>query len=144
MELEAPPRQTIERAAAAPVERQEAARFAGGCAGDLVTLDDDRQRAASAGKVSDRGADRATAADHDALARAHTATVSGWASRFQGRAHRTARAPTHTYDLRGRGISATSSFLRAWTNNPHSAPQPCLSFRPSEPGLARRARAGIQ
>jgi hypothetical protein len=34
MELEAPPRQSIERAAAVPVERQEAARFAGGCAGD--------------------------------------------------------------------------------------------------------------
>jgi hypothetical protein len=64
MELEAPPRQTIERAAAAPVERQEAARFAGGCAGDLVTLDDDRPRAASACKIGDRGADRAAAADH--------------------------------------------------------------------------------
>jgi hypothetical protein len=83
MELEAPARQTIERAAAAPVERQEAARFAGGCAGDRVTLDDDRQLAAAACKVGDRGADRATAADHDALARAHTATVSGLASRFQ-------------------------------------------------------------
>ena len=90
MELEAPPRQTIERAAAAPVERQEATRFAGGCAGDRVTLDDDRQRAASACKVGDRGADRATAADHDALARAHTATVSGSPSRFQGRPHRAA------------------------------------------------------
>ena len=82
MELDAPPRQTIERAAAAPVEREEAARFAGGCAGDLVTLDDDRQRAASACRAGDRGADRATAADHDALARAHTATVSGSASTY--------------------------------------------------------------
>ena len=77
MELEATPRQSIERAAAAPVERQEAARFAGCRAGDLVTLDDDRPRAASAYEVGDRGADRATTADHHALARAHTATVSG-------------------------------------------------------------------
>jgi hypothetical protein len=38
-------------------------------------------------EVGDRGADRATTADHDALARAHTVTVSGSASRFQGRAH---------------------------------------------------------
>ena len=44
MELEAPPRQTIERAAAAPVERQEAARFAGSCASNLVTLAAERQR----------------------------------------------------------------------------------------------------
>ena len=36
MELEATPRQSIERAAAAPVERQEAARFAGSRAGDLA------------------------------------------------------------------------------------------------------------
>ena len=72
MELEAPPRQWIERAAAAPVERQKAARLAGGRAGDLVTLDDDRPRATSACEVGDRGADRATTADHDALARAHT------------------------------------------------------------------------
>ena len=83
MELEAPPRQSIERAAAAPVERQKAARLAGGRAGDLVTLYDGRPRAASACEVGDRGADRATTADHDALARAHTATVSGLASRFQ-------------------------------------------------------------
>jgi hypothetical protein len=43
MELEATPRQSIERAAAAPVERQKAARLAGCRAGDLVTLDDNRQ-----------------------------------------------------------------------------------------------------
>ena len=82
MELEATPRQSIERAAAAPVERQEAARFAGCRAGDLVTLDDDRPCAASAHEVGDRGADRATTADHRALARAHTATVSGSVSQF--------------------------------------------------------------
>ena len=82
MELEATPRQSIERAAAAPVERQEAALFAGCRAGDLMTLDDDRQCAASACEVGDRGADRTTTADHDALARAHAATVAGPASRF--------------------------------------------------------------
>jgi len=41
VELEATPRQSIERAAATPVERQEAARFAGCRAGDLVPLEDD-------------------------------------------------------------------------------------------------------
>jgi hypothetical protein len=44
MEFEATPRQSIERAAATPVEPQEAARFAGCCAGDLVPLEDDRLR----------------------------------------------------------------------------------------------------
>jgi hypothetical protein len=67
----ATPRQSIERAAAAPVERQGAARLAGCRAGDLVTLDDDRPGAASAHEVGDRGADRTTTADHHALARAH-------------------------------------------------------------------------
>jgi hypothetical protein len=42
-----PPRQSIERAAAAPVERQKAARLAGGRAGDFVALDDDGLRTAS-------------------------------------------------------------------------------------------------
>src|SRR5262249_37963790 len=72
VELEAPPRQSIERATAAPVERQKAARFAGGRTADLVTLDDGRARAASACEVSDRSADRATTADHDARARTHS------------------------------------------------------------------------
>ena len=40
MELEAPPCQSIKRAAAAPVEGQEAARLAGGCTGDGVTVYD--------------------------------------------------------------------------------------------------------
>jgi hypothetical protein len=84
MELEATPRQSIERAALAPVERQEAARLAGCRAGDLVTLDDNRQCAASAYEVGDRGTDRASAADHYALARAHTATASGATSEFLG------------------------------------------------------------
>src|SRR5262249_57107374 len=82
MEREAPPCQSIKWAAAAPVEGQEAARLAGGRTGDSVTLDDGRPRAASAGEVGDRSADRATAADHDAPAQAHSATVSGLASRF--------------------------------------------------------------
>jgi len=43
-----------------------------------VTLYDGRPGAASACEVGDRGADRATTADHDAPARAHSATVSGW------------------------------------------------------------------
>src|SRR4029453_8787138 len=42
MELEAPPRQAIERAAAAPVARQKAPRLARGRAGDGVTLYDRR------------------------------------------------------------------------------------------------------
>ena len=82
MELEATPRQLIQRAALAPVERQKPARLAGCRAGDLVTLDDDRPCAASAHEVGDRGADRATTADHHALVRAHTATVSGSVSQF--------------------------------------------------------------
>src|SRR5262245_51821093 len=72
MELEAAPRQSIERAAAAPVERQKATRLARGRTGDGVTLYDGRPRAASACEVGDRGANRATAADHDARARAHS------------------------------------------------------------------------
>src|SRR5262249_3508359 len=46
MKLEAPACQSIERAAAAPVEGQEAARLAGNRTGDGVTLYDDRPRAA--------------------------------------------------------------------------------------------------
>ena len=68
MDLEASPRQLIDRGAATPVERQEASRFAGGRASDLVTFYEDRPRAPSACEVGDRGADRATAADHNALA----------------------------------------------------------------------------
>ena len=68
MDLEASPRQLIDRGAAAPVERQEASRFAGGRASDLVTFYEDRPRAPSACEVGDRGADRTTAADHNALA----------------------------------------------------------------------------
>ena len=50
MKLEAPPRQSIERAAPAPVERQKATRLAGGRAGNLVTLNNRRPGAASAVK----------------------------------------------------------------------------------------------
>src|SRR5207244_10581580 len=56
MELEAAPRQSIERAAAAPVERQKAARVARGRTGDGITLYDGCPRAASACEVADRGA----------------------------------------------------------------------------------------
>src|SRR2546425_7793907 len=75
MELEAAPRQSIERAAAAPVERQKAARLAGGCTGDGVTLYDSRPAAASACEVGDRGADCATTADHAARTRAHRTSI---------------------------------------------------------------------
>jgi hypothetical protein len=51
-------------------------------AGDLVTLDDHPLGAASAYEVGDRGTDRATAAGHHALARTHSATVSGSTSEF--------------------------------------------------------------
>src|SRR5262249_2524679 len=81
MDLEASPRQLIDRGAAAPVERQEASRFAGGRASDLVTFYEDRRRAPSACEVGDRGADRAAAADHDALARAHTVVPIGHPAR---------------------------------------------------------------
>ena len=73
MQREAAPRQSVERRAGAPVERQEAARFAGRRARDLVALDDDRLRTAPAREIGDRGADRAAAADHDAPARTHGA-----------------------------------------------------------------------
>ena len=56
MDLEASPRQLIDRSAATPVERQEASRFAGGRASDLVTFYEDRPRAPSACEVGDRGA----------------------------------------------------------------------------------------
>src|SRR5262249_33091154 len=69
MELEASPRQLVEGTAATPVERQEAARFAGCCASDLVAFDDDRPRAATACEVGNRGANCTTTADHDAPAR---------------------------------------------------------------------------
>jgi hypothetical protein len=55
---EAPPRQLIERSSGAPVERQKAARLAGGRTCDLVTLDDDRLCAASRGEIGNCGADR--------------------------------------------------------------------------------------
>ena len=83
VELEASPRQFIEGATAAPVERQEAARLAGGGAGDGVALDHRGLRAAPAEEVGDCDSDRATAADDDASCLAHVATVSGSASRFQ-------------------------------------------------------------
>jgi len=82
MEREAPPCQLVERGAAAPVEREEAARFAGGGARHLVTFDDDRLRAAPACEIRHCRADCPTAADHDALARAHAASHSQPASRL--------------------------------------------------------------
>jgi hypothetical protein len=50
--------------------------------GDLVTLGDHRLCAASAYELGDLGSDRATAADHHALARTHSATASGTTSEF--------------------------------------------------------------
>src|SRR5262249_61876870 len=64
VELEAPPCQSIEWAAAAPIHGREAARFAGGCTGAGVTLYDGRPRAASACKVAAPGADRAPPHTH--------------------------------------------------------------------------------
>jgi Zn-dependent protease len=46
-----------------------------------VPFDDDRPRAAPAAEIGDCGADHATAADHDALDRAHIAKVSSSGSR---------------------------------------------------------------
>jgi hypothetical protein len=76
MQGEAAPCQPIERAAAAPVERQKAARLAGRRTGDLVTLDHDRLGAALTEEIGDGGADGAAAADDDASGSAHPATVS--------------------------------------------------------------------
>src|SRR6516225_927076 len=75
MEFEAPPCQSIKRAATAPVERQEATRLAGGRTGDGMTFYDGRPRAASAREVGDCGTDRATTANHDARARIHSSYV---------------------------------------------------------------------
>src|SRR5215469_4273600 len=72
MEFEAPPCQSIKRAATAPVEGQEATRLAGGRTGDGMTFYDGRQRAASACEVGDCGTDRATTANHDARTRTHS------------------------------------------------------------------------
>src|ERR1700720_2594805 len=72
MEFEAPPCQSIKRAATAPVEGQEATRLAGGRTGDGMTFYDGRPRAASACEVGDCGTDRATTADHDTRARTHS------------------------------------------------------------------------
>ena len=72
MEFEAPPCQSIKRAATAPVEGQEATRLAGGRTGDGMTFYDDRPRAALACEVGDCGTDRATTANYDARARTHS------------------------------------------------------------------------
>src|SRR6516162_7947639 len=72
MEFEAPPCQSIKRAATAPVEGQEATRLAGGRTGDGMTFYDSRPRAASACEVGDCGTDCATTANHDARARTHS------------------------------------------------------------------------
>src|SRR5262249_61977902 len=44
MEIEAAPRQSVERGSATPVERQKAARLARRASCDVVTLEDDRPR----------------------------------------------------------------------------------------------------
>src|SRR6516162_8715850 len=72
MEFEAPPCQSIKRAAIAPVEGKEATRLAGRRTGDGMTFYDGRPRAASACEVGDCGTDRATTANHDACARTHS------------------------------------------------------------------------
>src|SRR5262249_20355682 len=74
MQLETPPRHPIERGAAAPVERQEAAGFAGRGARDGMTFDHDGHGAAPAEQIRDGDADRAAAADDDAPS--HTLTLS--------------------------------------------------------------------
>ena len=83
VELETPARQSIERAAAAPVECQEAPRLAGGRTTDGMPLDHDGPCTASAEVVGDGDADRAPAADDDAFGPAHAITVSGSACGFQ-------------------------------------------------------------
>jgi hypothetical protein len=95
MQLEASPRQLIERAACAPVERQEATRFAGGRARNLVPLDHSRLCAPPACEIRDGGADHAAATDHDALARAHESQAPERASAgFRKRTQRLAIMPS--------------------------------------------------
>ena len=65
MEREAAPREALERGAVAPVEREEAAGFARGRAGDARPLDHDRRGAAAGEEIGKAGPDRAGAADHD-------------------------------------------------------------------------------
>ena len=76
MQREAPPRQPVEWAAAAPVQRQKSARFARGRTGDCVTFDDDGLGATPTEEVGGRSANRAAAADDDASGSAHALTVA--------------------------------------------------------------------
>ena len=66
-----PPVTVVEEASAFTLANGHVTATVSKRSGDLVSLDDDRPRAAPAGEIGDRGADRAAAADHDALSRAH-------------------------------------------------------------------------
>jgi len=66
-----PPRQRIERAAGAPVERQEAAGLAGCRSGDLGPFDDDDVDAPATEEVGGTRADHTGTTDHDAHASPH-------------------------------------------------------------------------
>jgi hypothetical protein len=66
MKCKTSPRQRVERAAGAPVERQEAACLAGCRSGHLGPLHDDNVDAAAAEEIGGAGADHAAAANHDA------------------------------------------------------------------------------
>src|SRR5579871_5360181 len=66
MQVEAPPRQRIQRRARAPVAGEETAGLAGGGIRDLVALDDDDLDAAAGEEIGGAGADHAAAADHNA------------------------------------------------------------------------------
>ena len=65
MQREAAAGQGVERTAGAPVERQEAARLAGGRAGDPRALDDDDLDAAPGQEIGGAGSDHAAAANQD-------------------------------------------------------------------------------
>ena len=71
MQIEAPARQLVQSAAAAPVVSDESTRLARGRARHRMTLDHDRLCAASCQEVGGGAADRATAADDDTFGRAH-------------------------------------------------------------------------
>ena len=71
VEREAAPCQSVERRAAAPVERQKAARLARRRTGHGVALDHDGLCPAPAEEVGDGDTDRAAAADDDAFGAAH-------------------------------------------------------------------------
>jgi len=64
VQRETAPREGIEGAAGAPIEREEAARFARGCACHIRPLDDDNVDPAASQEIRGAGTDDTAAANH--------------------------------------------------------------------------------